>query len=235
MYRRRVQIATLHPWPADAETAKGLQRSLAAQRRVEPLAPLSADTLIAGCDLAYEKGSDRCFAAVVVTRDFGATVVETRSLEGETPFAYVPGLLSFREVPLLVEVFRLLENTPDVVVCDGQGSAHPRGLGLACHLGLWLDLPSVGCAKSRLLGEHPPVPEAVGPVPLRHDGRVIGAVVRRIEGIKPLYVSPGHRCDLAGAVEVVLRGAGTYRIPEPVRAADLLTYALRRGEAEVSQ
>lgn len=231
MYALGVQIHPLHAWPADPAAAEALQRDLMTRRRIDPLPRLTADTLIAGCDLAYALEGERCFAAVIVARDFGATIVETRTVQGLAPFEYVPGLLSFREVPLLVEAFEQLDTVPDVVICDGQGAAHPQGLGLAAHLGLWLDLPTVGCAKSRLLGTHPPVPAAIGHVPLSHDGAVIGAVVRRIHGVKPLFVSPGHRCDLAGAIEVVLRGAGPYRIPEPVRAADLLTYALRRGDS----
>ncbi|MGK0358024.1 MAG: deoxyribonuclease V [Bradymonadia bacterium] len=221
-------IRGLHAWPTTQAEAEALQRELAGRVVSAPLAPLTADTLIAGCDLAYEKGGDRCFAAVVLARDFGATVVETRTAHGRAPFEYVPGLLSFREVPLLVEAFEQLQTTPDVVICDGQGVAHPRGFGLACHLGLWLDLPTLGSAKSRLIGAHPPVPEAVGWVPLNIDGEVVGAAVRRIDGIKQLYVSAGHRCDLQGAVDVVIAGAGPYRIPEPLRASDLLTYQLRR-------
>lgn len=220
----------LHAWPDSIAEAEALQAELATQWTPAPLPALTEDTLIAGCDLAYEKGGERCFAAVVLTRNFGAEVLETRTTEGLAAFEYVPGLLSFREIPLLLQVFAQLETAPDLVMCDGQGAAHPRGFGLACHLGLWLDRPTLGCAKSRLIGTHAPIPEAVGSTPLRHDGAVIGAVVRRIAGVKPVYVSAGHRCDLDGAVEAVLRGAGPYRIPEPVRAADLLTYALRRGE-----
>ena len=226
-------IRALHAWPTTEAEAEALQRDLAGRVASAPLAPLTADTLIAGCDLAYEKGGDRCFAAVVVARDFGATVVETCTAHGRAPFEYVPGLLSFREVPLLVEAFEQLKTTPDVVICDGQGVAHPRGFGLACHLGLWLDLPTLGSAKSRLVGTHPPIPKTIGWVPLSIKGPsgadvVAGAVVRRIDGIKPLYVSAGHRCDLQGAVDLVLAGAGPYRIPEPLRASDLLTYQLRR-------
>lgn len=221
-------IRALHAWPSSAAEAEAMQLDLAGRVSSEPLAPITADTLIAGCDLAYETGGDRCFAAVVVARDFGETIVETRTAQGLTPFEYVPGLLSFREVPLLVEAFAQVEATPDVVICDGQGVAHPRGFGLACHLGLWLDLPTLGSAKSRLIGTHPPLPDTIGWAPLQIDGEVVGAAVRRIAGIKQLYVSAGHRCDLQGAIDLVQAGAGPYRIPEPLRAADLLTYQLRR-------
>lgn len=226
-------IRALHAWPDTEAEAEALQLDLAGRVAPAPLAPLTADTLIAGCDLAYQKGGDRCFAAVVLAKDFGATVIERRTAHGRAPFEYVPGLLSFREVPLLIEAFAQLKTPPDVVICDGQGVAHPRGFGLACHLGLWLDLPTLGCAKSRLIGTHPPVPETIGWAPLEIDGEAVGAAVRRVDGIKQLYVSGGHRCDLQGAVDVVIAGAGPYRIPEPLRAADLLTYQLRRAwEAE---
>jgi deoxyribonuclease V len=130
---------------------------------------------------------------------------------------------------MLLKAFEQLDGAPDLVMCDGQGAAHPRRFGLACHLGLWLDRPTMGCAKSRFVGTHSTPPVQVGSTPLMDGAEVIGAVVRRIEGVKPVYVSAGHRCDLDGAIDAVIRGAGPYRIPEPVRAADLLTYQLRRA------
>jgi deoxyribonuclease V len=224
-----MHIPPLHAWPQTAPEAEALQVALRARWVAEPIPTLTADTLIAGCDLAYEKNGERCFAAVVLTRNFGAEVLETRTAEGLATFEYVPGLLSFREIPMLLKAFEQLDGAPDLVMCDGQGAAHPRRFGLACHLGLWLDRPTMGCAKSRFVGTHSTPPVQVGSTPLMDGAEVIGAVVRRIEGVKPVYVSAGHRCDLDGAIDAVIRGAGPYRIPEPVRAADLLTYQLRRA------
>lgn len=221
----------LHTWPATEAEALDLQALLAGLVRIEPLPPLSADTLIAGCDLAYDLDEGACHGAVVVAKDYGATVVAEVGVTRPVPFPYVPGLLSFREVPVLLAAFEALPVVPDVVVCDGQGIAHPRRFGLACHLGLWLDRPTVGCAKSWLVGAHEIPNKSRGCTPLVHDGTEVGAVVRRIAGVNPLYVSPGHRIDVAGAVAVVLAGAGDYRIPEPLRRADILTRALR-GEAQ---
>ncbi|MEZ4471016.1 MAG: endonuclease V [bacterium] len=220
-------MSPLHPWPTGEAEAEAIQAALVGRCVLEPLATVTPETLIAGCDLAYDKDERRCYAVVVVTRDGGREVVATATDVRYVEFPYVPGLLSFREVPALLAAFDRLAVRPDVVLCDGQGIAHPRRFGLACHLGLWLDLPAVGCAKSRLIGTHAPLPEAPGSTPPWIDGVEAGALVRRIAGVKPVYVSPGHRCDVASAVALVRGGAGPYRIPEPVRLADLATRALR--------
>jgi len=219
---------TLHPWPATEAEAEALQTALLAQCHLAPLAPLTADTLIAGCDLAYDLDEGACHAVVVVARDHGATVVEQVGISLPVRFPYVPGLLSFREVPALLAAFEQLRTRPDVILCDGQGIAHPRGLGLASHLGLWLNCPTVGCAKSWLIGDYPPPPPGPGSSPLSIEGRVVGAVVRRIAGVNPVFVSPGHLADVAGAAALVRACAGPYRVPEPLRTADLLTRT-RRG------
>ena len=224
-------MRALHDWPATESEATDLQRELANQCRLEPLPPPTADTLIAGCDLAYDLDERWCHAAVVVARDFGATVVAEVRLSRPVAFPYVPGLLSFREVPVLLAAFAELAVVPDVVLCDGQGRAHPRRFGLASHLGLWLDRPTVGCAKSWLVGEHAPPPLEAGATALVLQGEVVGAVVRRVAGINPVYVSPGHRADVAGAAALVLAGSGGYRIPEPLRSADLATRVQRESVA----
>jgi len=144
----------------------------------------------------------------------------------------VPGLLSFREAPALLEAFAMLETEPHAVLIDGQGLAHPRRFGVACHLGVWLNRPCVGCAKSRLIGTHrAPALAAGSRRALRDGGEVIGTVLRTRTGVQPLFVSVGHRIDLGSAVALVLRCCRGYRLPEPTRQAHLFVNALRRGDA----
>ena len=157
-------------------------------------------------------------------------LVERVGLTAEAKFPYVPGLLSFREAPALLEAFGRLKARPDVVLCDGQGLAHPRRLGIACHLGLWLDLPTVGCAKSRLCGTF----DEPGPVrgdrsPLVDRGETIGAVLRTRDRVAPLFVSPGHRCDLESAVGLVLATTRKLRLPIPSRMVHDFVNEVRRA------
>jgi deoxyribonuclease V len=158
-----------------------------------------------------------------------------RGAIAETTFPYQPGYLSFREAPALIEAFARVEAEPDVVMFDGQGIAHPRRLGLACHVGLWLEKPAIGCAKSRLIGRFDTLPRQAGSaVNLIDRDEVVGQVVRTKTGVQPVYVSPGHRIDLASSVKVALACARGYRIPEPTRQAHLHVNALRRGDAAPS-
>lgn len=186
--------------------------------RTEPL-PLGSVSLVAGCDLAIAGdllcAAVRLYAFPSLKPAGGAEAVRPAR------FPYVPGLLSFREVPVLLDAFARLDLRPDVVLCDGQGIAHPRRFGLACHLGLLLDLPSVGCAKSRLTGEHGEVALARGShTPLRDGDETIGAVLRTRDGVRPLFISIGHRARIEDAIGLVLACGAGYRLPEPVRQAD---------------
>jgi deoxyribonuclease V len=157
------------------------------------------------------------------------TVVERQGAVSETTFPYRSGLLTFREAPVLLLAFARLKTRPDVVMLDGQGVAHPRRIGLAAHVGLWLGLPALGCAKTRLTGKHPPVGEEPGSqAPLTDRGEVIGRVVRTKRRSNPVYVSVGNRIDLDSAVRVVLATCRGYRIPEPTRQAHLHVNDLRR-------
>jgi deoxyribonuclease V len=221
-----MHVPQLHDWPATEEEAVALQHALAP--RVDTSTPLRGFELVAGCDIAYHLMEPRLFAAVVVLKASDLSVVEECTATREVSFPYVPGLLSFREVPALLAAFAELRQVPDVVMLDGQGVAHPRRFGLACHLGLWLNLPCVGCAKSWLVGEHAePGPHAGDASPLMLAGEEVGAVVRSAAGAKPVFVSPGHKIDVASAVTVVRATLSGYRHPAPTRAAHMAANRLR--------
>ena len=176
--------------------------------------------IVAGVDVSEKDGRAR--AAVVITKDL--VPVEEAAVEGPIPFPYVPGLLSFREIPPLLKAWKKIRTRPDVVIVDGQGYAHPRRFGLACHLGVLLNVPTVGCAKSRLIGEcREPAQKRGSRSPLRHEGETIGAALRTRDGRNVVYVSIGHRLTLAAAIRVVLACAPRYRLPEPQRFADQLS------------
>ncbi len=178
---------------------------------------------VAGVDVGFEDNGRVTRAAVVVLRLPRLEPVEDALARQPTRFPYVPGLLSFREVPAVLEALAHLSQPPDMLLCDGQGFAHPRRFGFACHLGLWTDLPSIGVAKTRLIGEHGDVPQERGQwCPLTHEDEVIGAVLRTRQGVKPVYVSIGHRISLQSAVDVVMRCTPRYRLPETTRQADRL-------------
>jgi len=219
-----------HRWDVTPREAVALQRELAGRVRIEPLhGPVR---LIAGADCGFPRGSGLVVAAAVLCDADTLEVMASAHFSQPCEFPYVPGLLSFREAPAVIEVVRRLPARPDLLMCDGQGLAHPRRLGLAAHVGLWLDLPTIGVAKSRLCGEHDPVGRTRScRVDLRHRGEVIGAVVRTRTAVKPLYVSVGHRVDLEDAVRWVLRCAGRYRLPEPTRQADRMVRELSQGLA----
>lgn len=222
-----MNIATLHSWDLTPTEAVALQRELAG--RIDVSETVDRCKLIAGADIAYNRHSSRFYAGVVVLRTSDWTIVEKQGAVGESPFPYIPGLLSFREGPFLVEAFRQLESEPDVFMFDGQGLAHPRRFGLACHLGLWLQRPSLGCAKSWLTGHYQELDREAGATqPLIADkDEVVGQVVRTKTGVQPVYVSAGHLIDLDSAVHWVLASAQGYRIPEPTRQAHLHVNELR--------
>lgn len=223
-----MRFPTLHSWDLDPPAAAALQRVLASQ--VDVKTPLGPWSTVAAADVAYDNVGKTLFAAVVVMRGETFEVIERATAIGPTRFPYVPGLLSFREAPAILEAFEKLRATPDVVLCDGQGIAHPRRIGIASHLGLWLGLPTVGCAKSRLCGSYvEPGRRRGARSPLLDGEDVIGAVVRTRDAVRPLYVSPGHLCDLAGAIALVLDTTRKYRVPVPARSADSDVSELRRA------
>jgi deoxyribonuclease V len=226
--RRLMKVLPLHSWNLTPTEAVALQRELAS--RVEARTPLTRCDLIAGADVSYSRFSNTLYAGVVVLRMTDLAVVEKQGVVREVTFPYVPGLLSFRETPVLLEAFAKLESEPDVIMADGHGLAHPRRFGYACHLGLCLNRPTLGCAKSRLTGTYKePGPKAGSVAPLMDKAEIIGEVVRTKNKVKPVYVSVGHLSDLGSAVEVVLATCRGYRIPEPTRQAHLHVNALRRN------
>ncbi len=213
----------LHPWDVSPKEAVAIQRRLAGQ--VVREGGLRNVGRIAGADISVDRARGRGTGAVVVMSYPDLAVVEVAVAEAALTFPYVPGLLSFREAPVLREAFRKLSEPFDLLLVDGQGRAHPRRFGLACHLGLLLDVPAIGCAKSRLVGEHETPGEAAGSRADLIDrdgdnGEVIGGVLRTRTGVKPLFVSPGHRIGQEEAEAWVLRCCRGLRLPEPTRLAD---------------
>jgi deoxyribonuclease V len=216
-----------HRWPRTARQAIVLQETLRGRLRLG--GRLRPPRHVAGADIAFDTPAGLLYAAVVVFSFPDLVLRESRAVRARIPFPYVPGLLSFREAPAIVRTFRRLRVRPDLLICDGQGIAHPRGIGLASHLGLLLDVPTIGCAKSLLVGSHEPVgPRRGDRSRLRFAGRTVGAVLRTRPGVRPLYVSPGHRIGTEDAVRYVLASCRGFRLPEPVRRADLLAGALKR-------
>jgi len=207
-----------HPWSLAPKQAVALQRQLAGRVRVEPL---GGDVhTVAGTDCAFLDGGARIVAVAVLCDARTMAVLAGAHDVRPCEFPYVPGLLSFREAPAVIAAVRALPQRPDLLMCDGQGLAHPRGLGLASHVGLWLDVPTVGVAKSRLCGTHrTPGGRRGCRTQLRYDGRVVGAVLRTRTDVTCLYVSVGHRVTLADAVRWTLRAGRGVRLPEPTRRA----------------
>jgi deoxyribonuclease V len=220
------------PRGLQAAEARALQDAL--RERVELRAPAGfAPRSAAGLDLSMDRGSDMGYGGIVVLD--AATTGRLDSAGGckRLDFPYVPGLLSFRELPALAGIWQRLDSRPELLVFDGQGTAHPRRFGLACHGGLLFGVPSIGCAKSLLVGTHGPLgAERGATAEIVHRGEVVGMAVRTRAGVKPVYVSPGHRMDLETAVAWVLRLAPRYREPETTRQAHRLVNELRRAANE---
>lgn len=210
----------LHDWQVSVQEALEIQRRLASQvlRKGQGRRP----SFIAGVDISVPKAAGMAIGAVVVVQYPGLDVVETKTVSCRLDFPYVPGLLSFRESPLILAACQSLTITPDLILVDGQGIAHPRRIGIASHLGLLLDTPTIGCAKSRLCGSHDEPGTVPGSyAPIVDQGEVVGAALRTKLGVKPVYVSIGHKIDLESAIYWVLHCCRGYRLPEPTRLAHL--------------
>jgi deoxyribonuclease V len=215
-----MRVNYLHGWDLTTSEAREMQLRLAAE--VNRTDELTSPRFIAGVDISVDRVRDEARGAVVVLSYPELKVVETRVVEGKVDFPYVPGLLSFREAPLTLAAFERLDIAPDLILFDGQGIAHPRRLGLASHLGLFLDAPTIGCAKSRLCGTHQiPGLEPGSYAELVDGDEIIGAALRTKAGVKPVYVSIGHKISLESALYWVMRCCRGYRLPEPTRLAHL--------------
>jgi deoxyribonuclease V len=215
-----------HSWDLTPGEAIEVQQRLRNLVRLQPLArPVS---VIAGADISFNKFSETVYAGIVVLSLPDLRIIESAGVRSVAKFPYVPGLLSFREIPSLLEAWEILKTKPDVLMLDGQGIAHPRRFGIASHIGVLLDLPTVGCAKSILVGRFGELGlEAGSQAPLIDRGQQVGVALRTKSKVSPVYVSPGHLIDLDSAVDLVLRSTGKYRLPEPTRQAHLLVNRLR--------
>ena len=214
-------------WNLTPRQAARLQERL--RGRAELHDRLDSIRHIAGADMAFDPKTNLAFAGVIVYRFPEMAEVERAMARRRLRFPYVPGLLSFREIPILLAAFARLRTEPDVLLVDGHGLAHPRRFGIACHLGLILDKPAIGCAKSRLVGEHrDPAMRAGATATLYFQGAKVGAVLRTRTGVKPIYVTQGHRVSLPTALRIVRKCLDGFRIPKPTREADRYVRELRR-------
>jgi len=224
-----MKVDELHRFDLSPPEARRLQEELASRVVAGPVLDLSSVRHVAGADVSTEK--DMAYAAVVVLDFPGLSLVETQGYESQLRFPYVPGLLSFREVPSVVGALEKVETGVDALILDAQGLAHPRRMGLASHLGIFLDVPTIGCAKSRLVGSFEEPGRGKGSATdLVHRGEIVGRVLRTREGVSPVYVSVGSGIDLRSSVELVLACCTKYRLPETTRHAHNAANRLRRGE-----
>jgi deoxyribonuclease V len=222
-------ISSLHAWNVSSQEALRIQRRLQSQLLIQPLQ--HEIHYIGGADISFNRGSDRLHAGIILLDYHTLKPVAHSLVQTEAPFPYVPGLLSFREIPALLEAWEQLELHPDVVMLDGHGIAHPRRLGVASHFGLWVDKPSLGCAKKLLTGLHEsPGNEAPSKSIIYDNNDRLGFALRSRTNVKPVYLSPGHLLDHESTLHISLHCLTGYRIPEPTRLAHQLVNRLRRGE-----
>ena len=208
----------LHLWDVNVKEAIQIQENL--RNRIILEKTFTEVRTIGGGDVAYSKDRNILFAAIVVLSFPKMETLEIATDQGEISFPYIPGLLSFREGPVLIKAFQKLKMKPDVMIYDGQGIAHPRGIGLASHMGLWFDLPSIGCTKTPLLDNFIyPEPSKGSFELIRKEGKEVGAVLRTKQNVKPVFVSPGHRIDLQTSIQLILESCRGFRLPEPLRKA----------------
>ncbi len=233
-----MEYLKLHPWNVNYIKAVEIQEEL--KKRLILNAPVKEHKLIAGADVsclprrhcrAGTETGKMFYAGVVVFELQTMQRVEEVTASGRSNFPYIPGLLSFREAPILLKAFAKIKSEPDIVILDAQGIAHPRGIGLASHIGLLLDKPSIGCAKTRLIGEYGEVGEKAGSYSrLTLKGKTVGAVLRTKKGVKPVFVSPGHKIDLRTSIDLILKSCRGYRLPEPIRQAHNLVKKTAEGK-----
>lgn len=222
-----MKIENIHEWDLTPKEAVALQRGLVS--RLSLKAVNRPTSFVAGLDISFKKGDPRVFAGVVVMRVPEMESIEEHTFVDRESFPYIPGLLAFREIPPLLKVLKRVETIPDAILCDGQGVAHPRRMGLAAHLGLFVSVPTIGCAKSCLVGTHEDLGnERWAMTDLIDRGEVIGKVVRTRKGVKPVFISPGNHTDLQESVAIARQCITRYRLPEPIRRAHLLVNRFRK-------
>jgi deoxyribonuclease V len=220
-----MNISQRHTWSLTVAEATEIQETLRNEVITEDNLQEPVN-YVAGVDMGFEANGTISRAAVAVLSFPDLQIQETSIARRPTTFPYIPGFLSFREIPAVLDALEKLKIIPDLILCDGQGIAHPRRFGIACHLGLIIDVPTIGVAKSLLVGKHEEIPNIRGSwQPLIHKGETIGAVLRTRIGVKPVYVSSGHKVSLPTAIDYVLRCTTKYRLPETTRIADKLASA----------
>lgn len=230
-----MKIVNFHSWKVSPKEAIQIQRQI--RDKIIPYGKVKSVQLVAGADVAYDKERNTTYAGVVVLRMTDLATVETSVAVYPISFPYIPGLLSFRETPALVKALEKIQSDPDIIFIDGHGLSHPRSVGVASHIGLLTGCPAIGCAKSLLIGEYPEpeLPRGSRSYLLNKNADIIGAVVRTRDKIKPVFVSIGQGVDLNEAIRLTLCCGKGYRIPEPIRQADLLVEKVRRESQKVDK
>ncbi|MCJ7647296.1 MAG: deoxyribonuclease V [Candidatus Lokiarchaeota archaeon] len=223
-----MKYLNLHSWEVSPQEAIKIQKDL--KSNVSLKKSFSKIDKIAGVDVSYYQ--NKMIAGVIIFEFPNLKTIERQSFISPENFPYIPGLLTFREGPSLLAAFKKVKNEPDIILFDGQGIAHPRRIGIATHLGLFLERPTIGCAKSRLCGKYASVGEGKGDYALLKEGEeVLGAVLRTRKKVKPIFVSPGHKIDLPNSIEIILKCSVKYRLPVPVREAHIFVNQIRNDLA----
>lgn len=230
-----MEVYPLHSWNVSTSEATEIQHRL--RQLIDVNSPLDISRLrvVGAADVSFNKSDNFLYAAVGLFRFSDLEIMDLQLLKKQTQFPYIPGFLSFREIPPLLDIFNRIRVLPDVILCDGQGIAHPRGVGLASHLGLILQRPAVGCAKSLLVGEyHEPAVERGSYSDLIYKNETVGVALRTRRSVKPVFISCGHRITLPGAIEVVLKCTPRFRIPQPIRLVHQAVNEFRREDRNES-
>lgn len=216
-----MEISQPHDWNVSIAAAMRIQKNL--REKIVLTDQFDSISTVAGIDVGISTALNRARAAIILLNLEDLSHITSAVVEGDIRFPYIPGFLSFREIPIILKAFKKLPLKPDLLICDGQGTAHPRRFGIACHLGILTDIPTIGVGKTRLIGLHGEVPSTKGGwVPLTDRNEVIGGVLRTREKVKPVYVSPGHNISLESAINLVMKSVTRFRLPETTRKAHRL-------------
>jgi deoxyribonuclease V len=228
-----LKVLQLHHWDVTPREATEIQNQMKSRIILENGSELKNISKIAGADVSYDKSTNTVYAAVIVFSFPELVLLEENHASQEASFPYVPGLLVFREGPTLIKAFEETNQEPDIIIFDGQGIAHPRGIGIATHMGILLDKPSIGCAKTVLIGDfEEPEKTADSYTPLVKNGVQLGVALRTKDRVEPVFVSIGHKIDLPTAIDIVMKCSRGYRLPEPIRQTHILSNRLREEKKE---